>query len=42
MNKETLETAPSYELKDLTKHDGSIGTIRETSYDYYKIDRDWQ
>jgi sporulation protein YlmC with PRC-barrel domain len=42
LTKETLKNAPNYELKDLTKHDGSIGGIRETSYDYYKIDRDWQ
>ena len=41
LDKSRLESAPAYELKDLTKHDGSMGSIRETSYDYYKIDRDW-
>ena len=41
MNKETLESAPAYELKDLVRHDGSLGGIRETTYDYFKIDRDW-
>jgi sporulation protein YlmC with PRC-barrel domain len=42
LDKDSLKNAPAYELKDLTKHDGSIGGIRQTSYDYYKIDRDWQ
>ena len=42
LDKDRLENAPSYDLKDLTKHDGSVGnTIREESYSYYKIDRDW-
>jgi sporulation protein YlmC with PRC-barrel domain len=42
LDKDNLKNAPAYDLKDLTKHDGSIGGIRQTSYDYYKIDRDWQ
>ncbi len=42
LNKDTLDKAPAYDLKDLTKHDGSVGGIRQTTYDYYKIDRDWQ
>ena len=41
LDKDTLKTAPAYDLKDLTRHDGSLGGIRETTYDYYKIDRDW-
>ena len=41
LSKDTLENAPSYDLKDLIKHDGSLGDIRETSYTYYKVDRDW-
>ena len=41
MDKDSLQQAPSYDLKDLTRHDGSLGTIRQTTYDYYKIDRDW-
>ncbi len=42
MNKDVLQNAPAYDLKDLTKHDGSLGGIREKSYDYYNIERDWQ
>jgi sporulation protein YlmC with PRC-barrel domain len=41
LDKDRLENAPSYDLKDLTKHDGSVGDIRATSYDYYKVSRDW-
>jgi hypothetical protein len=28
-------------LKDLTKHDGSMGSIRETTYEYYDVTPDW-
>ena len=42
MNKDVLQNAPNYDLKDLVKHDGSLGGIREKSYDYYNIKRDWQ
>jgi sporulation protein YlmC with PRC-barrel domain len=42
LSKDRLETAPAYDLKDLTKHDGTLGSIRETTYDYYKVSRDWQ
>lgn len=41
LDKDTLKSAPAYDLKDLTKHDGSLGGIRETTYEYYKVDRDW-
>ncbi len=41
LSKDRLENAPAYDLKDLTKHDGSVG-IREKTYSYYKVDRDWQ
>ena len=41
LDKDTLKSAPAYDLKDLTMHDGSLGGIRQTTYDYYKIDRDW-
>ena len=42
LSKDRLENAPAYDLKDLTKHDGSIGdTIREKSYSYYNVNRDW-
>jgi len=42
LNKDALDNAPAYELKDLTKHDGSLGDIRTQTYDYYKVSRDWQ
>ena len=42
LNKERIEKAPAYDLKDLTKHDGGLGTIREKTYSYYKVNRDWQ
>jgi sporulation protein YlmC with PRC-barrel domain len=42
LNKDLLNNAPSYELKDLTKHDGSLGSIREQTYTYYNVSRDWQ
>ena len=42
LNKDLLENAPSYNLKDLTKHDGSLGSIREQTYTYYNVSRDWQ
>ena len=46
LTKERLKTAPAYELKDLTKHDGSagdsLGDIREETYSYYNVNRDWQ
>ena len=42
MNKDVLQNAPNYDLKDLVKHDGSLDGIREQSYDYYNIKRDWQ
>ena len=28
-------------INDLTKHDGGLGNIRETSYSYYNVNRDW-
>jgi sporulation protein YlmC with PRC-barrel domain len=42
LNKDNIEKAPAYALKDLTKHDGSLGTIREQTYSYYNVSRDWQ
>jgi sporulation protein YlmC with PRC-barrel domain len=41
LQKESLEKAPSYDLKDLTSHDGSLGTIRDRTYSYYNVERDW-
>ena len=37
---ETLEKAPTYALGDFTKADGG-SAIRDASYDYYKVGRDW-
>ena len=42
LNKESIKKAPAYELKDLTKHDGSLGSIREQTYSDYNVNRDWQ
>jgi sporulation protein YlmC with PRC-barrel domain len=41
MSKQTLEKAPAYSIDDLTKNDGQSGDIRQTSYDYYNVKRDW-
>jgi len=42
LDRERIKNAPAYDLKDLTKHDGSLGGVRETTYSFYNIDRDWQ
>jgi sporulation protein YlmC with PRC-barrel domain len=42
LNKDLLKDAPAYDLKDLTRHDGSLGGVREKTYDYYNIAHDWQ
>lgn len=42
LDKARIQNAPAYDLKDLTKHDGSLGAIREKTYSYYKVNRDWQ
>lgn len=39
--KDAMEKAPAYLLEDLTKNDGEFGKIRETSYSYYDVKRDW-
>jgi sporulation protein YlmC with PRC-barrel domain len=41
MSKTTLEKAPAYNLDDLTKNDGKFGDIRQQSYSYYNVKRDW-
>jgi len=41
VSEDQIKGAPAYDLKDLTKGDGEFGSIREKSYDYYKIQRDW-
>jgi sporulation protein YlmC with PRC-barrel domain len=41
LTKDRLKNAPSCDLNDLTRHDGSIGDIRETTYSFYNVNRDW-
>jgi sporulation protein YlmC with PRC-barrel domain len=41
MSKEQLQNAPSCSLNDLTRHDGSLGDIREKTYSFYNVSRDW-
>jgi len=38
---DVISKAPTYRLEDLTKNDGEFGKIRETSYDYFNVKRDW-
>jgi sporulation protein YlmC with PRC-barrel domain len=38
MTKAVLQAAPVCDIDDLTKEDGEI---RDKSYSYYKIDKDW-
>lgn len=37
--REQLEAAPAHSISDLTKNDGQ--QIRQTTYDYYKVERNW-
>jgi sporulation protein YlmC with PRC-barrel domain len=41
MSEDELKNAPAYSLKDLVRNDGEIGDIRQKSYDYYRVSRDW-
>ncbi len=41
IDKDSLKDAPSYDLKDLTRHEGGLGAIRERTYSHYKVSRDW-
>jgi sporulation protein YlmC with PRC-barrel domain len=42
LNEDTIKAAPAYDMKDLVKDDGAAaGSIRQKSYDYYKVSRDW-
>ncbi len=38
---DVISKAPAYRLEGLTKNDGDIGKIRESSYNYFNIKRDW-
>jgi sporulation protein YlmC with PRC-barrel domain len=41
VSKATLDKAPAYNLDDLTKNDGQFGDIRQQTYAYYNVKRDW-
>jgi len=41
MSEDIIKKAPSYSLSDLTKSDGEFADIRERSYSYYNVPRDW-
>ena len=36
-----LDKAPTYSMKDLITNDGDVGQMRESSYSYYNVKRDW-
>jgi sporulation protein YlmC with PRC-barrel domain len=38
---DVISKAPTYRLEDLTRNDGEFGKIRESSYAYFNIKRDW-
>ena len=38
---DVISKAPTYRLEDLTKSDGDFGSIRQSSYDYFNVKRDW-
>ena len=41
VTEDQIKAAPAYDLKELVRDDGEFGAIREKSYDYYKVKRDW-
>jgi sporulation protein YlmC with PRC-barrel domain len=41
MTTDVLKNAPVSDLSDLTKNDGAYGDLREKSYEYYKVNKDW-
>ncbi|MGN6517676.1 MAG: PRC-barrel domain-containing protein [Rhizomicrobium sp.] len=41
MSEDMIKKAPVYDLSDLTKGDGAFSDIREKSYSYYNVKRDW-
>lgn len=41
MSEEQIKQAPAYTMSDLVKSDGSFAGIREATYNYYKVPRDW-
>jgi sporulation protein YlmC with PRC-barrel domain len=41
VNQAVLDKAPTYSMKDLITNDGEVGKMRESSYSYYNVKRDW-
>jgi sporulation protein YlmC with PRC-barrel domain len=41
MSEDIIKKAPAYSLSDLVKSDGEFAEIREKSYSYYNVPRDW-
>lgn len=41
LSRTVIDNAPTYRLEDLTRNDGEFDTIRDKSYDYYHVKRDW-
>jgi sporulation protein YlmC with PRC-barrel domain len=41
MSEDMIKKAPAYSLSDLTKADGEFGDIRDKSYSYYNVAKDW-
>jgi hypothetical protein len=41
ISKDQIAKAPTYRLEDLTKGDGDLAVVREKTFSYYDVDRDW-
>jgi len=41
MSEDLIKKAPAYSLSELTKADGEFADIREKSYSYYNVKKDW-
>ena len=41
LSTDELKRAPAYEMSDLVKEDGKLAGIRDRTYEYYKVPRDW-
>ena len=42
MSDDQIKGAPAFTMSDLVKADGAAaGNIRQTTYDYYKVPKDW-
>lgn len=40
-SKNEIDDAPAYKLDDLTGKDGDFDSMRQKSYAYYDVERDW-